>query len=213
MMSRIRASVVVVIVILVFAVGIWTSGGTLQSEWLHFYSAAVTALIVLFAVWESWLWRLPFIQRMPGVPRDIRGTWKGELESFWKDETGTAPPRKASYLVVRQSASRVSAVLLTDESRSASSLAMVSSDGTTVSLDYMYLNWPDVRVEERSRVHHGSASLVISGTPANRLRGRYWTNRDSRGELDFTARVPQFAEDLEDAARAFPPRRVKKAHD
>ena len=175
MMSRIRASVIVAIVILVFAVGIWTSGGTLQSDWLNFYSAAVTVLIILFAVWEYWFWRLPLVQRMPGVPRDIRGTWKGELETFWKDETGASPTRKAAYLVVRQSASRVSAVLLTDESRSASSLATVSSDGTTVSLDYMYLNWPDVRVEEKSRMHHGSASLVVSGTPANRLRGRYWT--------------------------------------
>lgn len=211
-MSRIRASVIVAIVILVFAVGIWTSGGTVQSGWLHFYSVAVTVLIVLFAVWEYWLWRLPLVQRMPGVPRDISGTWKGELETFWKGETGTSPPRKAAYLVVRQLASRVSAVLLTGESRSASSLATVSSDGTTVSLDYMYLNWPDVHVEERSRMHHGSASLIVSGTPANRLRGRYWTNRDSRGELDFSARVPQFAEDFEDAVRAFPPFNVEKAH-
>lgn len=210
MMSRIRANVIVAIVILVFAVGIWTSGGTLQSDWLHFYSAAVTALIVVFALWEYWLWRLPIVQRMPGVPRDIHGTWKGELETSWKDETGAAPSRKAAYLVVRQSASRVSAVLLTDESRSASSLATVSSDWTTVSLDYMYLNWPNVRVEERSRMHHGSASLVVSGAPANRLRGRYWTNRDSRGELDFTIRVQQIAEDFEDAARAFPPPHVGK---
>jgi hypothetical protein len=207
-MSRIRASVIVAVVMLVFAVGIWTSGGTLQSDWLRLYSAAVTVLIFLFAMWEYWLWRLALVQRMPSVPRDIRGTWKGELETFWKDETGTSPPRKAAYLVVRQSATRVSVVLLTDESRSASSLATVSSDGTTVSLDYMYLNWPDVRVEERSRMHHGSASLVVSGTPANRLRGRYWTNRDSRGELDFTARIPQFAEDYEDAARAFSPAHV-----
>ena len=105
--------------------------------------------------------------------------------------------------MVRQSASGVSVVLLTDESRSTSSLATVSSDGVTASLDYMYLNRPDSRVEQRSRMHHGSASLDIVGQPASRLRGRYWTNRDSRGEVDFDRRVLRMAEDYQDAERAF----------
>lgn len=201
--ARIRVRVIVAVVILVFALGIWMSGGTLQAGWLGFYSTAVMVVLAVLALWEYWIWGWGFVQSIPGVPRDIRGTWKGELETSWKDEQGASPARKTAYLVVRQSASRVSAVLLTDESRSASSLATVSSDGITASLDYMYLNWPDVAVEDRSRIHHGSASLVVSGNPASRLRGRYWTSRDTRGELDFTSRVPKRADDYDEAARAF----------
>jgi len=67
----------------------------------------------------------------------------------------------------------------------------------------MYVNWPDVRVEQRSRIHHGSASLVVSGNPTTRLRGQYWTSRDTRGELDFTTRVKLLTEDYGEATRAF----------
>jgi len=203
--SRIRVQVIVALVMVVFAVGIWASGDTPELRWLRFYSVAVVVVLLALAAWDKWLWRLPFVQRVASVPPDIRGTWKGDLDSFWKYETGSPPPRKTAYLVVRQSAWRVSVVLFTDESRSVSSLAMVSSDGMTASLDYMYLNRPDSRFEDRSRIHHGSASFDIIGLPATRLRGRYWTNRDSRGELDFTARVPKIAEDYQEAERAFMP--------
>jgi hypothetical protein len=205
MISPTLVRLIVAVVIVVFAVGIWTSGDKVDVTWLRFYSVAVTAVVTMLALWEYWIWRLRFVQLIPGVRRDIRGTWKGELQTFWKDERGVSPPRKPAYLVVRQSASRVSIVLLTDESRSHSSLASVSSDGATVSLDYMYVNWPDARVEQKSRIHHGSASLVVSGAPATRLRGRYWTSRDTRGELDFVSRVQKFADDYDQAVRAFKP--------
>jgi hypothetical protein len=212
MISRTRASFIVAIVIGVFAIGIVATGDAVQTAWLRFYPGAVTIVVVAIAAWEHWLWRWPIVQRLPGVVRDIRGTWKGELESFWKDETGASPSKKPVYLVVRQTASIASVTLLTNESRSASSLATVSSDGTTVSLDYLYLNWPDLRVQEKSRMHHGSASLIVSGAPADRLRGQYWTNRDTKGELDFTSRALQLAEDFDGAARIFLERNAGNVH-
>ena len=93
--------------------------------------------------------------------------------------------------------------LLTDESRSSSSLAAVSAADGSSALDYLYLNRPDSRVEHRSRMHHGSTVLDISGNPAKRLKGRYWTDRDSKGELDFAERSKNLADDFEDAAALF----------
>lgn len=203
MISRIRVQIIAALVIMVFVAGIWISGDTPRFQWLRFYSAAVMVVLLALAAWDYWLWRLPLVQRVARVPRDIHGTWKGSLDSFWKDAAGSSPPKKTVYLVVRQSAWRVSVVLITDESRSTSSLARVLSDGVTASLEYMFLNRPDSRVEAQSRMHHGSASLDITGRPATRLRGRYWTNRDSRGELDFKERVLRIVEDYEEAERAF----------
>jgi hypothetical protein len=212
MISRTRASLIVAIVIGVFAVGIVATGGAVQVAWLRFYPGAVTIVVIAIAAWEHWLWRWSIVQRLPGATRDIRGTWKGELETFWKDETGTSSARKPVYLVVRQTASVVSVSLLTNESRSTSSLATVFSDGTTVSLDYLYLNWPDLRVQDKSRMHHGSASLIVSGMPADRLRGQYWTNRDTKGELDFTSRALLVAADFDGAARIFQNRVTENAN-
>jgi hypothetical protein len=155
---------------------------------------------------ERYLWRIPLIQRLGVVPRNLTGTWKGLLESFWEDPaSGERVPAKLVYLVVRQTASTVSVILLTDESRSVSSLGVVSRGAGVASLDYLYLNRPESKVESRSRMHHGSASLDITGRPATRLRGRYWTDRDTKGELDFTERKKQTVDDYEEAIKLYEP--------
>src|SRR5262245_27604508 len=99
--------------------------------------------------------------------------------------------------MVRQTWSKISVTLLTDESTSKSSLAKVRPRNGSADVDYMYLNEPDSNVEHRSRMHHRSTSLAITGNPATRLRGRYWTDRDSRGEVDFNERKTAFADDYE----------------
>ena len=67
----------------------------------------------------------------------------------------------------------------------------------------MYLGQPDILIENRSRMHHGASSLTISGSPGSRLHGRYWTDRDSKGALDFTEHGPHLADDYEEAERLF----------
>ena len=106
-------------------------------------------------------------------------------------------------MVIRQSATSISVVLLTNESRSVSSVTEITDDQTVASLDYMYLNRPDSRLENRSRMHHGSTSLDIIGRPATRLEGRYWTDRDTKGELEFTERRLQMAEGYQEAETIF----------
>lgn len=204
MMSRTQVQVVVAGTLLVFALGILFSGGSPQSAWLQYYSYAVTFAVVLLGLWDRWLWRLKPVQRLKSVPHDLTGTWRGTLTSFWIDPvTGSSPAPKPAYLVVRQTSSNISVTMLTDEMRSRSSLAAVARIDGASTLTYMYLSRPDNRVEARSRMHHGSTSLDITGTPASRLRGHYWTDRDSRGELDFVDRVPFKADDFDQAQAQF----------
>ncbi len=203
-MERSRVQVVAVVVIGVFAIGILTSGGRVDAAWLRFYSVAVTAALVVLGIWNRWLWRLRWAQKLQMVPRDLRGTWKGTLTSQWIDpHTGKGIAPKPTYLVLRQTSTTVSVALLTDESVSRSSLAKVRIADGSAGLDYMYLNEPKSSVEHRSRMHHGSTSLSITGRPATRLHGRYWTDRDSRGELDFAERTSSLADDYESAVGLF----------
>ena len=196
--------IVVAVVVLVFVIGAWTTDGRLNLVWLKFFSTAVTAATVVLGLWDYWLWRLPLAQRLPSVPRSVRGTWRGTLTSFWVNpDTGNRPPPKIVYLVIRQTATLLSVNLLTNESRSASLFADISSIDGTAALTYLYLNRPDMSVEHRSRIHHGSTVLDISGSPARRLRGRYWTDRDSKGELDFDARLNHLVDDFTEAKDAF----------
>jgi DNA segregation ATPase FtsK/SpoIIIE-like protein len=193
-------------VVLVFAIGIILSGDQVQSSWLGYYSYAVTAATIALALWNKWIWRWKWAQKLPHVPRSIRGTWRGTLASAWiNPDTGQSPPPKPVFLVVRQSATTISAVLLTDESSSRSTMANLAEDEIGAALSYIYLNRPKVKVEHRSRMHNGSAFLEVSGRPANRLHGRYWTDRDTRGEFNFDQRRAAIADDFEEAAGLFQP--------
>lgn len=204
MKRSLTVRVIAGIVVTVFVAGTWITNRKFDLGWLKYFSVAVLVATIALGLWDTWIWRLTPVQRLPGVTRRVRGTWKGTLTSFWINPvTGQSPPPKTVYLVLRQTATLVSAKLLTDESTSASSLGQVSAiDGAFV-LAYLYLNRPEMRVEDRSRMHRGSAMLDISGSPANRLKGRYWTDRDSKGELDFAERANKLADDFESAARLF----------
>jgi hypothetical protein len=204
MKRTITIRIIVGVVVVVFVIGTWAQNGRPDLAAVKFFSAAVLASTVLFNLWDFWLWRLSPVQRIPGVPRSVRGTWKGTLTSFWVDPTtGQMPQPKTVYLVVRQTGSLVIVKLFTDESRSTSALANVSEVDGSFLLTYLYLNKPEMRVEHRSRIHHGSAVFDISGCPAKRLKGRYWTDRDSKGELEFAERGKKLADDFAEAETLF----------
>jgi SMODS-associating 2TM, beta-strand rich effector domain len=196
MSKQVIIRVVAAIVVAVFSGGAWIQSGKLDIGWLRYFSAAVFIATIALTSWDLWVWRIPVIQRIPTVPRNIRGTWKGKLDSLWIDpNTGTKRDSKLAFLVVRQTSTTVSARLLTDESQSASSLAAVTISDGAVHLEFMYLNRPKIHLEDRSRMHHGSTALQITGNPAERLEGRYWTDRDTRGSLHFNRRVSKPVDD------------------
>jgi hypothetical protein len=204
MKNRMLVQFVAFVVVAVFAAGIWLTGDQVKVGWLRFYSVAVLAAVGLVALWDRWLWRLPVAQRFASVPSDLNGTWKGVQTSLWVDPaTGESPKPKAAFLVVRQTSSKISVVLFTDESRSRSSLAAVTSRDGITSLGYFYLNLPDSRHRDRSPIHSGSVSLDVTGRPASRLKGKYWTDRDSRGELDFKIRSRTPVDDYDQAVLLF----------
>ena len=190
------------VVVIGFTAGIWSVAES--PMWLRGYSAAVIVAILVFALWEYWLWRLPLLQRIPGVPQCIEGTWAGTLTSLWTDpETDRRPSEKRVFLVARQTASRVSVVLLTEESNSRSTIGRLSRDELGLSLSYMYSNRPDSRVEHRSTLHNGFAFVEIFGSPVTRMRGRYWTDRYTRGELDLPERRSGAANSFREATELF----------
>lgn len=204
MRQAITIRAIVAVVIAVFVVGAWLTSGQLDFGWLRFFSVAVLLAGIVLSAWDVWLWRLAPAQRIPGVPRCIRGTWKGTLSTLWVDPVkGNRPQPKSVYLVVRQTATLVSVKLLTDESTSVSSLAAVTEADGSYALQYLYFNRPEVRFRERSPMHHGSVVLDVSGCPARRLNGHYWTDRDSKGAFDFIERSRKLADDFTEAAELF----------
>ena len=124
-----------------------------------------------------------------------KGSYPNNTNVRTDSDVGISPEPKPAYLVVRQSFARVSVTMFTDESRSRSSLSDVSTGDEPLSLDYMCSNRPANSIEDRSRRHSGSTAPDVIGNPVNRMTGHYWTDRDTRGDLEFVERVREFADD------------------
>lgn len=196
--------VVAILISAVFVVGVWVSTGSPNFSFLRFYSVAVLVVTIALAIWDKWLWRSRLAQMMSGVSRDVSGTWKAQLESLWIDPaTGRVPPIKTVYLVIRQTSSKASVTLISDESRSKSTNARVIQEDGSWLLHYIYTNEPNVAVLKRSPIHHGSGVLTITGNPAKRMFGTYWTDRDSKGKLTLERRSRRLGEDHRDCAELF----------
>jgi len=196
--------VVAILISAVFVVGVWVSTGKPDFSFLRLFSIAVLLVTIALAVWDKWLWKNRLAQMLPGVNRDISGTWEAQLESLWIDPaTGKVPPIKTVYLVIRQSSSTASIALISDESKSRSSTARVIQEDGSWLLHYIYTNEPDVALLKRSPIHHGSGVLSITGNPAKRVSGTYWTDRDSKGKLTLERRTRRLGEDFRDCAELF----------
>ena len=205
MLSKTLLYATAIIISVVFVVGSWITTGTPNISLLRFFSIAVLICSVLFLLWDQWAWKLGIFQRLPGVTRDISGTWETTLESFWIDpKTKKSQAPKTVYLVIRQTSSSASVTLISNESKSQSSLARVIKEDGSWLIHYIYTNEPQVDLRARSPIHHGSGVLSIVGNPAERIAGSYWTDRDSKGKLSLNRKSTKHVEDFEGGVQLFP---------
>lgn len=204
MVGKTLLTAIAIIISAVFVVGSWITTGTPNIEFLRFFSIAVLLCSVLLFLWDQWAWKLRPFQLLPSVPRDVSGTWETTLESLWIDpKTKKAPAPKTVYLVIRQTSSSASITLISNESKSKSSIARVIKEGGSWLIHYVYTNEPQVDLRAHSPIHHGSGVLSIAGSPAQRIAGSYWTDRDSKGKLTLTRRSKSQVEDFEGGVRVF----------
>jgi len=204
MLSGTAVRLIVSIVAAVFFVGSWVQTGSPSTSLLSLFSTAVLVVSIAVAAWDKWLWKIPLFQKIASVPRNLSGTWESQLESFWiNPETGRTPEPKTVYVVIRQTSSSISVVLISDESKSKSSLARVTQEDETWVLHYIYTNVSRLDLRQRSPIHHGSGVFTAVGDPVKRLDGSYWTDRDSKGRLTLLRRSKHHAGDFEDAEELF----------
>lgn len=204
MTSRILVRAIAFIVAAVFLIGSWIETGSPSIGFLRLFSVAVFVVTVLLLVWDHWLWRTKLLQKIPSVPRNIRGTWKGKLESLWVDpKSGLSPAPKTVYVVIKQTSSEITVKLISDESVSESSVAKLKQENGSWVLHYIYTNESKMQLRRASPIHHGSGVYVVSGRPAKRLEGNYWTDRDSKGHLTLSEKVSCLADDFVEAEALF----------
>jgi hypothetical protein len=149
----------------------------------------VTVYLILSYIFTKWLWKLRIFRGWLVPYPNLNGTWEGMLRSTWTDPaTNEIPPPIKALLVIKQSFSSISCVILTAESESYSTTAQINEDDDSgmLRLSYNYLNTSRVTVRGRSQIHNGAAIVKIVSAPRKALEGQYWTDRCTTGEMEFT---------------------------
>jgi hypothetical protein len=173
------------------------SGPDTFSEWLAPIGPVVATAGAGLWLFDRYAWRWSGIRRLTGKPL-LHGTWHGTLTTSWEDlETGERkPPDDDVFLIVRQRFWGLTVRMITEESRSASLQANLVRDPDGVQrVVYLYDNTPRPEVRHRSQIHYG-ATVLTTPKAADRegIEGRYFTDRNTSGEMRFHTRYKELVE-------------------
>lgn len=171
-----------------------------------FYTLSVILAIIGALVWifYRWAWAWPGFGHVFKRP-DLRGTWAGVIRSEWiNPATGQKIGPIDSYLVIRQSFGAIHIRLLSAESSSITQTAALTreSDGA-ITLNGAYRNDPKNSIRGRSAIHHGGLVLRVGGPPPVSMSGHYWTDRNTKGELEFRLLDRRCTDDFKTAQDMF----------
>lgn len=163
----------------------------LTREALEQVSTTLSVVGVMWFIFARWGWRLSFFQGWLVPFPDLEGTWSGSIESSFirNNEEGRIQPVTCE-LVIEQTFLDIRCNLKSGESSSHSygtSLYIDDSSGKKY-LIYTYFNRPSIHKRPGSQMHDGTVRLEICDGNKT-LKGEYWTNRQTHGEMLFH-RVP-----------------------
>ena len=160
--------------------------GLSDTLWFVDVPAVPGFMVLFYKLFDSKLWNKA-LSRKVGIncTPDFSGEWNGELRSSHDQFTKQTPVR----LRVEQTASHISLVLSSDNSRSESCLAMIftKSPDNGATIQYAYLNRPTNTAVRTMHTHEGTATLSLS-EDGKTLTGNYYTGRDreNHGTLKLT---------------------------
>jgi hypothetical protein len=205
MISKTHLSTILFFAAIIWGILLVIGGVAVSISWLRYISTVTGILLLLLGTFDKWLWRLSFLQGWFVKRPIIRGTWQAILRSKWVDPaTGKCIEPVNGFMVIRQTYSSLSLRLLTDESSSEliGAEVITLSDGT-MRMAGVYRNEPRQLLRERSSMHNGAILLEIIGRPVTCLRGHYWTDRNTSGEIELKNRRNEIFHDYETAKKHF----------
>lgn len=179
---------VVLAIVLVYTALLALSGIKLDSVAKLIVGTLPAAASLVLLVWDLWGWRLPPLNRLTHRPR-IDGLWEVTLTPTADShipEGGNRGPISA-YVVINQSYWSLHVRLMTVESSGDSrSFFWDRVPGDSVErLNFLYQNDPRPEHRGRSPRHLGSCSFETARLVPSLIRGFYFTDRYTQGEMNL----------------------------
>ncbi|MFZ4965898.1 hypothetical protein ACL9RJ_16710 [Pseudomonas sp. Mn2068] len=142
--------------------------------------------LLVIAAFVKWGWKLKIFRGWLVPFPNLNGSWVGFIYSDWRNpETGVKPLPIPVMLTVNQSFFHISFMMRTSEMESSSYSEgfLIDPDRQIKSVAYMFTSKPRLSLNERSIPHDGAAVFQIIEKPKQKLVGRYWTERLTKGEM------------------------------
>ncbi len=206
--SRLHITIFVALAVVVWVLALLAQGSPVTLDALWPFSTVVSVLVGVGLLFEYYLWHLKVFHGWLVKRPDLRGTWRVELASTWIDpRTGVEVAPIQAFMAITQTLSRLQMQLMTAESESWLVADQISpsrkNDG--YSIFAVYTNEPNTRIRGvRSEIHYGALALDTHGPAAkpDRINGQYWTDRGTKGMMEFSHRMDAVHSRFEDARAA-----------
>jgi hypothetical protein len=179
--TNIYAVIAFLSVVAALGLSIFFKSIKLEVPWLIDAPSIIGFYGIFYRIFDKYLWKSAKLTNTP----NLSGSWEGKIITSYDKHTNDYP----ATLSIKQTWSHISIVLTTDNSRSESSVAMISTknpDGAKV--QYAYENKPRHNAKSTMHAHSGTADLSLSTRDNIQiLEGDYYTGRDRRnhGILHF----------------------------
>jgi len=179
----------------------WLSGIDLSAanSFFSFIPKVVTCDLFLVLVFTKWGWKCKLFRGWLVPFPNLNGTWIGQIFSDWVNtETGEGVAPIPVMLTINQSFFHINCKMMTAEMESFSTSEgfNIDPDRQIKQLAYIYNSKPRIALNQRSLPHDGSIVFDIIEYPSKKLKGRYWTERKTLGEINLTQYSLNLLEDL-----------------
>ena len=161
----------------------------------------ITIDLLIVAAFVKWGWKFNLFMGWLVPFPNLSGSWTGFIYSDWKNsETGEKTPPIPVMLTVNQSFFHISCMMFTSEMESASYSEgfLIDPERQIKNVAYSYTSKPRLSLNERSTPHDGTAVFRIIEKPKQKLVGRYWTERLTKGEIVLQYHSKELLEELPD---------------
>src|SRR6267378_86923 len=206
-MTRVQISALLVLAASSWALVLWVSGAEIGYEDLKPFSVTVSVLVGAVVLFNLYCWRWPIFRGWLADRPVLKGSWKVQLSSSFKDEGAADRKEIEAYFIVRQTYLHTSIRAFTAETSSKTLSVHLTKDEDGVwTMEGVYLDTPSTSVRDRSQIHFGAFHVVLSGNPVSSFQGQYWTDRETRGNLaSMGSAAPATYGSFEEAKRAHAP--------
>ncbi len=162
------------------------------------------AIFGMFAKW-GWKWRLfrGWLVRYP----NLHGTWLGQAYSDWIDpSTGKGISSIPVMLTIKQSFLSISCASHTAEMNSYSYAEsfVIDEEKQLKALAFLSTNIAINSVRYRNPAHDTATYLRIIGKPERELKGCYWTQHNTTGEVTLSFHCKELLEKLPEGVGEHP---------